>query len=178
MVRRADAICRSMTGGIGWRTKSISGSEELDLAKYVDVFVESEISLRDLPHLTDDDLKALGLPLGPRRRLLAAAAALAEQMPAGTSEEAQTRTQAGRRQLTVLFSDLVGSTELSTRFDPEDMSAIIRAYHSAVTDEIKRFDGHVARYMGDGVLAYFGYPAAYRTAPRGRCAPGWSWWTE
>jgi predicted ATPase/class 3 adenylate cyclase len=150
-----------MTGGHRVASEIDQWLRGLDLAKYVDVFVESEISLRDLPHLTDDDLKALGLPLGPRRRLLAAAAALAEQMPAGTSEEAQTRTQAGRRQLTVLFSDLVGSTELSTRFDPEDMSAIIRAYHSAVTDEIKRFDGHVARYMGDGVLAYFGYPAAY-----------------
>jgi class 3 adenylate cyclase/tetratricopeptide (TPR) repeat protein len=136
----------------------------LDLAKYVGVFIESEIGLRDLPHLTEGDLRAMGLPLGPRRRVLAAAAALADPMPGRASDELNARSQAERRQLTVLFSDLVDSTELSTRFDPEDMSAIIRSYHSAVTDEIRRLDGHIARYMGDGVLAYFGYPRAHENA--------------
>jgi predicted ATPase/class 3 adenylate cyclase len=133
----------------------------LDLAKYVDVFTENEVGLQDLPHLTDDDLKALGLPLGPRRRLLAAAAPLVEPIAAEVSDEPTTRSQAERRQLTVLFSDLVGSTELSARFDPEEMSTIIRGYQNAVAREIKRFEGHIAKYMGDGVLAYFGYPKAH-----------------
>ncbi|MBV8091589.1 MAG: AAA family ATPase, partial [Alphaproteobacteria bacterium] len=133
----------------------------LDLAKYVDVFTENEVGLQDVLHLTDDDLKALGLPLGPRRRLLAAAAALVEPTAGETSDEPGARSQAERRQLTVLFSDLVGSTELSARFDPEEMSTVIRAYQNAVAREIKRFDGHVAKYMGDGVLAYFGYPKAH-----------------
>ena len=133
----------------------------LDLAKYVDAFAENEVGLQDLPHLTDEDLKALGLPLGPRRRLLAAAAALVEPIAAEASNEPVARSQAERRQVTVLFSDLVGSTELSARFDPEEMSAVIRAYQNAVAREIKRFDGHIAKYMGDGVLAYFGYPKAH-----------------
>ena len=132
----------------------------LDLAKYVDVFLENEVGLQDVAHLTEDDLKALGLPLGPRRRLLAAASALADPISAKASDEPHARSQAERRQLTVLFSDLVGSTELSARFDPEEMSTIIRAYQNAVAREIKRFEGHIAKYMGDGVLAYFGYPKA------------------
>ncbi len=135
--------------------------DELDLIKYVDIFKENEVGLRDLPHLTDDDLKTLGIPLGPRRRLLAAAAALAQQIAVDTSDRPAMRSQAERRQLTVLFSDLVGSTELSTRFDPEEMSTIIRGYHNAVAREISRFEGHIARFMGDGVLAYFGYPKAH-----------------
>ena len=133
----------------------------LDLAKYVAAFTENEVGLQDLPHLTDDDLKALGLPLGPRRRLLAAAAALVKPIAVAAPDEPATRSQAERRQLTVLFSDLVGSTELSARFDPEEMSTIIRGYQNAVAREIKRFEGHVAKYMGDGVLAYFGYPKAH-----------------
>jgi class 3 adenylate cyclase/predicted ATPase len=133
----------------------------LDLAKYIDAFKGNEVGLQDLPHLTDDDLKALGLPLGPRRRLLAAAAALVGPIAAEASHEPAARSQAERRQLTVLFSDLVGSTELSARFDPEEMSIIIRGYQNAVAREIKRLEGHIAKYMGDGVLAYFGYPKAH-----------------
>ena len=134
---------------------------EIDLAKYADIFKEHEVGLRDLPHLTDDDLKTLGLPLGPRRRLLAAAAALAKPIAAAASDEPATRSQAERRQLTILFSDLVGSTELSARFDPEEMSTIIHGYQNAVAREIGRFEGHIADYRGDGVLAYFGYPKAH-----------------
>jgi class 3 adenylate cyclase/predicted ATPase len=134
---------------------------ELGLAKYVAAFKEHEVSLHDLPFLTDDDLKTLGLPLGPRRRLLAAAAGLAKPGAGDTPDKPAMRPPAERRQLTVLFSDLVGSTELSGRFDPEEMSAIIRAYHNAVAREIRRFEGHIARFMGDGVLAYFGYPKAH-----------------
>jgi class 3 adenylate cyclase/predicted ATPase len=133
----------------------------IDLAKYIDAFTENEVGLQDLPHLTDDDLKALGLPLGPRRRLLAAAAALVEPIAAVASGEPATRSRAERRQLTVLFSDLVNSTEISARFDPEEMSTIIRGYQNAVAREIRRFEGHIAKYMGDGVLAYFGYPKAH-----------------
>ena len=131
---------------------------DLDLAKYINIFLESEIGLQDLSHLTDADLKVLGIPLGPRRRLLAASAALGRP----TLAEPFKRSQAERRHLTVLFSDLVGSTERSARFDLEEMSAIIRGYQNAVAREIERFGGYVARNMGDGVLAYFGYPKAHK----------------
>jgi len=146
--------------------------ETLDLGKYAEVFIENEVGLRDLPHLTEDDLKDLGLPLGPRRRLMAAIAddrTLVKRMHAeavnddvGVEIDQKTDMRgAERRQLTVLFSDLVGSTALSADLDPEDMRDLIRAYQDAVAGIIARFDGFVAKFMGDGVLAYFGYPKAH-----------------
>ena len=117
--------------------------------------------------LTDADLKELGLNLGDRKRLLKAIAALdagSTDARAETAEPTATPVvprEAERRQLTVMFVDLVGSTELSARLDPEDMSALIRAYQNAVAGEITRFEGHIAKYMGDGVLAYFGWPRAH-----------------
>jgi class 3 adenylate cyclase len=92
--------------------------------------------------------------------LLDAIAALDSQMPAAVTE-APARTDAERRQLTVMFSDLVGSTELSSRLDPEDLREVIAAYHGAVAEVVRSFDGFVAKYMGDGVLVYFGYPRAH-----------------
>ena len=74
-----------------------------------------------------------------------------------------------------MFVDLVGSTKLSAQLDPEDMSAVIRAYQDAVAGEVARFGGHVAKFMGDGVLAYFGWPRAHEDEGSGRCAPGWRW---
>jgi len=116
--------------------------------------------------------------LGPRRRLLAAALALADPISAKASDEPHARSQAERRQLTVLFSDLVGSTELSARFDPEEMSTIIRAYQNAVAREIKRFEGHIAKYMATVYWPISGIPRRTSTMPNGRCAPGWGSWTR
>ncbi|MFP6749376.1 MAG: adenylate/guanylate cyclase domain-containing protein, partial [Alphaproteobacteria bacterium] len=120
--------------------------------------------MRELPAITDDDLKELGLPLGPRRRILMATrtAQAATPEPAGRGQgEAAPASEAERRQLTVMFCDLVGSTALSQQLDPEDLRDIMRAYQDAVSGAIVRYGGHVAKYLGDGVLAYFGWPQAY-----------------
>jgi class 3 adenylate cyclase/tetratricopeptide (TPR) repeat protein len=145
--------------------------EKLDLGKYAEILAEHEVSLRDLPHLTEDDLKHLGLPLGPRRRLLAAvksgndlsASAQPEQRieeEAPPLQKAPVRS-AERRLLTVMFADLVGSTELSRRLDPEDLREVLRRYQGAVAAVVRRYDGHIAKFLGDGVLAYFGWPQAH-----------------
>lgn len=126
----------------------------LGLEQYETAFREAEIGPDILPDLTDADLVELGVSLGNRKRLLKAIAALREKsMPA--SDEAE------RRQLTVMFCDLVGSTEISARLDPEDMRDVIRAYQDACSGAIARYDGFVARFMGDGILAYFGFPRAH-----------------
>ena len=139
--------------------------EGFDLGKYAEVFAENEIDFVALPRLTEDDLKDLGLPIGARRKLQAAIETLSEQesqpKPAGQRESTKTTADAERRQLTVMFCDLVGSTELSQQLDPEDLREVNRAYHEACPAAIERYDGYVARYMGDGVLAYFGYPQAH-----------------
>jgi class 3 adenylate cyclase/tetratricopeptide (TPR) repeat protein len=119
-----------------------------------------------LPELTADDLIDLGVTsIGHRRKLLAAIAALCAKAPqaAETAPAAAAAVSgaAERRQLTVMFCDLVGSTALSGRFDPEDLREVIGAYHRCVADTVARFAGFVAKYMGDGVLIYFGYPEAH-----------------
>jgi class 3 adenylate cyclase/tetratricopeptide (TPR) repeat protein len=129
----------------------------LGLDRYASVFADNAVDLLVLPTLTADDLKELGVrSVGDRRKLLNAIAAL----PAGSAAPATPR-EAERRQLTVLFVDLVDSTALARRLDPEDMSGIIRRYQNTVAGEIARLEGHVAKYMGDGVLAYFGWPRAH-----------------
>jgi class 3 adenylate cyclase/predicted ATPase len=131
----------------------------LGLAQYEPAFRENAIDSTVLRNLTAEDLKDLGVVLvGHRRRLLDAIAGLAGQAPA--APETPVRSDAERRQLTVMFCDLVGSTPLSTRLDPEDLRGIIGAYHRCVTETVEGFGGFVARYMGDGVLVYFGYPQA------------------
>ena len=139
--------------------------EDLDLARYADIFIENEVGPRDLPHITDDDLRELGLPLGPRKRILGAIEALIEAETPGREDNIAAgrvpNPQAERRQLTVMFCDLVGSTELSGRLDPEDLSVVMRHYQDAVSGCIARYGGHVAKFLGDGVLAYFGWPQAY-----------------
>src|SRR5215472_13588338 len=141
----------------------------LGLERHEAAFRENEIDAEVLPQLTESDLSALGLPIGPRRKLLTAIAALregaqpsspAEQPSAVPAPASATAAEAERRQLTVLFCDLVGSTALSARLDPEDLRAVIGAYHRCCAAVIERAGGFVARYMGDGVLAYFGYPRA------------------
>jgi class 3 adenylate cyclase/predicted ATPase len=134
----------------------------LGLERYEAVFRDNEIDWESLPKLTAEDLRDLGVVLGShRRRLLEAIAALRRETGPQRSAAAQIVPTAERRQLTVMFCDLVGSTALSARLDPEDLREVIGAYHAAVAEVIGRFDGFVAKYMGDGVLAYFGYPQAH-----------------
>ena len=138
----------------------------LGLEQYAPAFRDNAIDARVLPSLTAEDLKDLGVTLvGHRRRLLDAIAAICADVSAAgavpTPPDMATHGDAERRQLTVMFCDLVGSTALSTKFDPEDLRELIGAYHHAVTEVVAGFDGFVAKYMGDGVLIYFGYPRAH-----------------
>ena len=125
---------------------------------------ENDIDAEVLSDLTDGDLEKIGVSLGHRRRLLKAVAALAGPAaapPAAATPIPPVADAAERRQLTVMFCDLVGSTALSARLDPEDMRQVIRAYQDACSGAIARYDGFVAKFMGDGVLAYFGFPRAH-----------------
>jgi class 3 adenylate cyclase/predicted ATPase/DNA polymerase III delta prime subunit len=145
--------------------------QDLGLERYAPAFRDNEINERVLPSLTAEDLKDLGVTLvGHRRLLLDAIAALgsagtaaAASATAVTAAPADVRASADaeRRQLTGMFCDLVGSTALSTRHDPEDLRELVGDYHRAVAETVGRFDGFVAKYMGDGVLIYFGYPQAH-----------------
>jgi class 3 adenylate cyclase/predicted ATPase len=137
----------------------------LGLEQYENAFRENAIDVEVLRDLTADDIKELGVaPIGHRRRLLTAIAALRGDTPQPGAETAPITAisaEAERRQLTVMFCDLVGSTPLAARYDPEDLREIVGAYHRCVTDTVTRFGGFVAKYMGDGVLVYFGYPEAH-----------------
>jgi predicted ATPase/class 3 adenylate cyclase len=140
---------------------------QIGLDRYGTAFADADIDFDVLGDLTGDDLKDLGVSLGDRKRLLRAIAALAEPPepePAAEAAEDVGRTggtDAERRQLTVMFCDLVGSTALSTILDPEDLREVIGLYQNSCTAVIRGLQGHVARYLGDGVLAYFGYPQAH-----------------
>src|SRR6516165_5302060 len=132
------------------------------MQQYEAAFRDNAIDERVLPSLTADDLRDLGVGLiGHRRRLLDAIAALAPAAPTTAETPAIRQVNAERRQLTVMFCDLVGSTALSSQLDPEDVREVIAAYHRAVSETVAAFDGFVAKYMGDGVLVYFGYPKAH-----------------
>ena len=141
--------------------------EELGMSEYAQSFVENGIDLTVLPDLTDQDLKDIGVLLGHRRKLLRAIAELdgvekgAPKPAPPAAEPVAPHEAAERRQVTVMFSDLVGSTALSARMDPEDLREIISAYQKCVAQTVQRFGGFVAKYMGDGVLVYFGYPQAH-----------------
>jgi class 3 adenylate cyclase/predicted ATPase len=135
----------------------------LGLGEYEAVFRENKIDETVLPKLTSEDLKELGVTaLGDRRKLLDGIAAL-HPTPAApaTAKETLPRDAAERRQVTVMFTDLVGSTALSARMDPEDLREVISAYQRCVAETVHRCGGFVAKYMGDGVLVYFGYPQAH-----------------
>jgi class 3 adenylate cyclase len=140
---------------------------KLGLGQYAQRFAENDISFAVLPDLTDQDLKEIGVSLGHRRQLLRAIAELtssekdAPKAAVATAPSATSQDTAERRQVTVMFSDLVGSTALSTRMDPEDLREIISGYQKCVAETVQRFGGFVAKYMGDGVLVYFGYPQAH-----------------
>ncbi|TMJ57921.1 MAG: guanylate cyclase [Alphaproteobacteria bacterium] len=137
---------------------------EIGLEQLAGTFAANDIDLDVLPDLSDEDLKELGLTLGHRRRLLRAVGELPTRRPqqpaAAVAPNADTRREPERRQLTVLFCDLVGSTELSGRHDPEDLRDLLSRYHDAMTAVVERYGGYVANYLGDGVLAYFGWPRA------------------
>ena len=135
----------------------------LGLARYEKAFRDNDIDAGLLHSLTADDLRQLGVgSIGHRRRLLDAIAALsAAAAPEALEKPVILPAEAERRQLTVLFCDMVGSTALSSRLDPEDLREVLGAYHAAVAEAVRQFGGYVAKYMGDGVLAYFGYPQAH-----------------
>ena len=143
----------------GWLAK-------IGLSEYVAVFEENGVDLRSLGDLSEDDLKELGVKLGHRRLIQRM---VAEQDPADlspanavtVSESTSPTGEADRRQLTIMFADLVGSTQLSTELEPEDLRELNRQFQEAASASIEQFGGFVARYMGDGVLAYFGYPQAH-----------------
>jgi len=141
--------------------------KKLGMSEYAERFAENDIDMAVLPDLTDQHLKDLGVSLGHRLKMLRAirdlsgASVAATAPPAPMATEPTRRDEAERRQLTVMFCDLVGSTALSARLDPEDLRGIIGAYHRCCTEWIERNRGFVAKYMGDGVLAYFGYPQAH-----------------
>src|ERR1700722_17670077 len=133
--------------------------EELGMGQYAQSFVASDIDFDVLPDLTETDLERLGVSLGHRKRLRRAIATLTSAATKGPAAATPTQElQAERRQVTVMFCDLVGSTELSTRLDPEELRDMVRAYQQVCTEAIGRFDGFIAQYLGDGILAYFGYP--------------------
>jgi class 3 adenylate cyclase/tetratricopeptide (TPR) repeat protein/ABC-type transport system involved in cytochrome c biogenesis ATPase subunit len=144
----------------------------LRLEKYIPAFEEAEIDLDTLPDLAEDDLKELGLPLGPRRKVWGAISRLGEAirpdaeisagaaLPETTPSESSASSDAERRHLTVMFVDLVGSTEMATKIDPEDMRNVITGYQNTVAGVVSRYEGFVAKFMGDGVLCYFGWPRA------------------
>ncbi|MBV8506764.1 MAG: adenylate/guanylate cyclase domain-containing protein, partial [Alphaproteobacteria bacterium] len=135
----------------------------LGLEQYEPAFRDNDIDGKVVRRLTAEDLRELGIAsIGHRRRLLDAIAALrTAEAPAAPISIPIAASEAERRQLTVMFCDLVGSTPLSTRFDPEDLRDIVGIYHRCVADTVARFGGFVAKYMGDGVLVYFGYPEAH-----------------
>ena len=149
----------------------------LGLGKYEAAFRENDIDETVLSGLTQENLKELGVSsLGHRLKLLDAIAALrthtggkapsADEATASSAPSVSPEDRAERRQVTVMFSDLVGSTALSARMDPEDLREVISAYQKCVAETVDRFGGFVAKYMGDGVLVYFGYPQAHEDRPR------------
>jgi class 3 adenylate cyclase len=144
--------------------------EKLGMSEYAERFAENDIDASVLPHLTDQSLKELGVSLGHRLKILAAIRDLGGPTPVASEPavapaEPRPHDSAERRQVTVMFSDLVGSTALSARMDPEDLREVISAYQKCVAETVQRFGGFVAKYMGDGVLVYFGYPQAHEDDP-------------
>jgi class 3 adenylate cyclase/tetratricopeptide (TPR) repeat protein len=146
------------------------------LEKYASVFEESAIDLDVLADISEDDLASIGIPLGDRKRIVRAikseantgtgATASQRQAPVAGAEAPNTSAagadeDAERKHLTVLFCDLVGSTQIANRLDPEDLSQLLKRYHEVARECVERYGGQVAQYLGDGVLAYFGHPVAH-----------------
>src|SRR5215472_9952326 len=170
---RSGIIVVALHGGCAMLCRNCEGKQvatitewlaSVGLPEYAQRFAENGIDVSVLRYLTDQDLEKIGVLLGHRRRMLAAIAELSGAAPViqpTSPPEEKRQHDAERRQLTVMFTDLVGSTALSTKLDPEDLRAVIAAYHKCVAETVAGFDGFVAKYMGDGVLVYFGYPHAH-----------------
>lgn len=139
--------------------------ERHGLSKYAEAFAQHEIEVGDLSELTDNDLVTIGLPLGPRRRF---AKAVREQTLHGAqpvNPALGPTIVAERRQLTVMFIDLVGSTEIAQRLDPEDLAEVLRLFKETCAAAVAAFDGHIASYYGDGIMVFFGFPQAHEDDP-------------
>src|SRR6266700_3131581 len=137
--------------------------DSLGLSRYAAAFDENAVDLDVVSELTEVDLERMGIALGHRKRILRAISTspLVSRVVATTQTVPSQQSESEKRQLTVLFCDLVGSTSLAVQLDPEDLSTIIRRFQSTCTSIITHKGGYVARYMGDGLLAYFGYPMAH-----------------
>ncbi|HEX6313263.1 MAG TPA: adenylate/guanylate cyclase domain-containing protein, partial [Gemmatimonadaceae bacterium] len=142
--------------------------KSIGLEKYASLFVDNEITVDVLPHLTEADIDRLGLPIGSRRKLAVAIQGLASgrKVESTTGPHSSPRrdtgsTSAERRQLTVMFSDMVGSTALAERLDPEELRELMQAYRRTCSEVTARYDGHVAQVLGDGLMVYFGWPQAH-----------------
>jgi class 3 adenylate cyclase/tetratricopeptide (TPR) repeat protein len=150
--------------------------EDLGLARYVELFAQNHIDLDVLPDLSEADLTQLGVTLGDRKRLMRAIARLSDaavpparsrqEHPSASTAPATPGGDAERRHLTVMFCDMVGSTALSARLDPEDLREVIRRYREACGEVIGRFEGYVGDYAGDGIIVYFGFPQAHEDDAR------------
>ncbi|CUK12613.1 Adenylate cyclase 1 [Ruegeria denitrificans] len=139
--------------------------EKHGLSKYAAAFAEHEIELGDLTELTDKDLTMIGLALGPRRRFMKAVRADAVGGTRPHNTALGPAIVAERRQLTVMFIDLVGSTEISQRVDPEDLAEVLRLFKETCAASVAAFDGHIASYYGDGIMVFFGFPHAHEDDP-------------
>ena len=141
---------------------------EIGLERYVTVFSENNIDFDVMGSLSEGDLRELGLAIGDRKRLLTAVAQLNAQSTADTipmappkSATEPAHSEGERRQLTVMFCDLVGSTALSEKLDPEELRSLLHNYRTVCGEVIARYEGFVARYVGNGILTYFGWPKAH-----------------
>ena len=162
---KPDTVPKAAAGRSSAMQQTADWLERLGLGQHAQRFAENDIDTSVLPHLTDENLKELGISLGHRVKLLAAIRELGGTLttvePTVTPTEPKPQDAAERRQVTVMFSDLVGSTALAARMDPEDLREVISAYQKCVAETVGRFGGFVAKYLGDGVLIYFGYPHAH-----------------
>jgi class 3 adenylate cyclase/predicted ATPase len=149
-------------------TKLQQWLEKIGLAQYFDLFAKNDIDWETLPELNEQDLEKLGVSLGHRKKLIKAISEACSISLRAPKRLVETRSatptaaaRAERRHLTVLLCDLVGSTALSARLDPEDLRRVLREFQRCCGNAIRRYEGHIARFMGDGVLAYFGFPTAH-----------------
>ena len=146
----------------------------IGLSEYAERFAENAIDLSVIRDLTEQDLRDLGVLLGHRRKILRAISELdgAISAPLETATERALHREAERRHLTVMICDLVGSTTLSARLDPEDMRAVIDAYHAVGARIMRTYDGLLAEFRGDGILTYFGIQSRTKTMPSEPCGRG------
>src|SRR4051794_17040603 len=135
--------------------------QQLGLSQYAEIFSKEAIDVDVLGDLTDEDLEKLGIPLGHRKRMLKAIATLPSNVSEQQTAVPPVRPSAERRQLTMMFCDLVGSTALASVLDPEDLNGVIQKFQETCTVVVRQAGGYIAKYMGDGVLVYFGYPKTH-----------------